>query len=432
VGPVVLSEIMYHPPDPYAGANDSVNEYVELWNNSPTNVPLYDPNAPTNTWRLRNAVSFDFPANLSLEPNGRLLVVGFDPTNFPGTLSSFQAKYGLAPDVLIVGPWNGALNNAGERIELQRPDNPNLTPTNIYVPYYLVEGVSFDSAAPWPTEADGSGYSLQRIDLHQFGDDPANWHAGPPFTGQPTLPAITKQPTGLTIIAGNRLTLTVAATGTEPLTYQWYYNVTNALAAATNATLVIDPVQLVNDGQYQAVVANAFGSVTSQVAVLSVVAPPAITTQPTDLVATQGGQARFTVVASGTAPLSYSWFFNTNSPLPGTSSDLVLINVQPAQSGYYHVLVQNSYGNQTSREAHLTVIAPPVIHPGDLQVNPGDVSITIPSFTGVNYRLEYKDSLNDPSWTPILPASPGTGSLIVLHDPGHSAGVSRFYRVNCY
>jgi hypothetical protein len=224
----------------------------------------------------------------------------------------------------------------------------------------------------------------------------------------------------------------VAATGTEPLTYQWYYNATNALAAATNATLVIDPVQLVNDGQYQAVVANAFGSVTSQVAVLSVVAPPAITTQPTDLVATQGGQARFTVVASGTAPLSYSWFFNTNSPLPGTSSDLVLINVQPAQSGYYHVLVQNSYGNQTSREAHLTVIAPPVIHPGDLQITPGDVSVTIPSFTGVNYRLEYKDSLNDPSWTPILPGSPGTGSLIVLHDPGHSAGVSRFYRVNCY
>src|SRR5262249_22940423 len=37
VGPVVIAEIMYHPPDPYPGLNDDLNEYIELWNIAATN-----------------------------------------------------------------------------------------------------------------------------------------------------------------------------------------------------------------------------------------------------------------------------------------------------------------------------------------------------------------------------------------------------------
>src|SRR5262249_41626333 len=121
VGPIVLSEIMYHPPDVFAGMSDSVNEYLVLWNIAPTNVPLYDPNATTNTWHLRNSISFDFPTNLTLAPGGRLIVVGFDPLKFPATLTAFRNKYGLTLDVPIVGPWSGNLSNGGEKIELRRP-----------------------------------------------------------------------------------------------------------------------------------------------------------------------------------------------------------------------------------------------------------------------------------------------------------------------
>lgn len=432
VGPVVISEIMYHPPDPYPGANDSVNEYIELRNNSSTNVPLYDPNAPTNTWRLRNAVSFNFPPNLTLIPSGRIIVVGFDPLGFPATLATFRTKYSLAPDATVVGPWNGNLNNGGEKIELQRPDNPNVTPTNIFVPYYLVEGIAFDSTGPWPSSADGGGDSLQRLDLRQYGNDPVNWHAGPPFTGQPSLPAITKQPTGFTLLEGATLTLTVSATGTAPLSYQWYFNATNVLSIGTNATLVISPAQIANDGGYQVVVSNVLGAVTSQVAVVSIVAEPSIITQPSDLVVAPGGQAKFSVVAAGSGPLTYNWLFNTNSPLPGSASDLVLLNVQPSQAGYYHVIVENSYGEVTSREAHLAVVAPPQIRPSDFRLTATDVSISISTVAGPSYRLEYKNFLNDPTWTPILPAMPGTGGTIVLHDTDRSARASRFYRINCY
>ena len=67
VGPVVVSEIMYHPPDVVVGAvtNDNrLDEYIELRNITAQPVPLYDPGAPNNHWRLRDAVDFEFPPKL--------------------------------------------------------------------------------------------------------------------------------------------------------------------------------------------------------------------------------------------------------------------------------------------------------------------------------------------------------------------------------
>ena len=79
LGPVVIAEFMYHPPDlPYA-VNDTLDEYIELLNITTTNVPLYDVAAPTNTWQLGKAVTLAFPTNFVLPPAGRLVVVSFDP-----------------------------------------------------------------------------------------------------------------------------------------------------------------------------------------------------------------------------------------------------------------------------------------------------------------------------------------------------------------
>ena len=184
IGPVVITEIMYHPPDLAGGADDVLNEFIELQNIATTNVPLYDVNAPTNTWRLSDGVDYDFPTNLVLVPGARLLVVGFDPAIYASLKSSFVAKYGVPGNVPILGPWDGKLDNGGETIVLERPDNPNVTPTNIFVPYYLVEKINYSDVAPWPTNADGVGASLQRIEPTLFGNDPLNWQAAAPTAGQ--------------------------------------------------------------------------------------------------------------------------------------------------------------------------------------------------------------------------------------------------------
>mgnify|MGYP003342195808 CR=1 FL=1 len=76
-------------------------------------------------------------------------------------------------------------------------------------------------------------------------------------------PSITAQPVGQTVVAGSTATFSVTATGTAPLSYQWFYNGTNLLAGATNTVLALANVQTNQAGSYTVVVTNAYGSVTS-------------------------------------------------------------------------------------------------------------------------------------------------------------------------
>jgi hypothetical protein len=146
-------------------------------------VPLYDLNFPTNRWRLRDAVKFDFPPNISLPAGGTLLVVSFNPVTQPEVLQSFRSNYGIGVNVVILGPYEGKLDNGSESVELYRPDAPQApgTPEAGYVPYVLVEHVVYSDTAPWPTEPDGLGAVLRRIDPNLYGNDPANWVADAPF-----------------------------------------------------------------------------------------------------------------------------------------------------------------------------------------------------------------------------------------------------------
>ncbi len=183
VGPVVISEIMYHPPD--IGTNDNVaHEYIELRNITSVPVQLFDPAYPTNTWRIRDAVKFDFPQGIVLEPYEEILVVGFDPVNNPLLLQEFKQVYKINSGVRIFGPYSGKLSNKDADIELERP----FTPTTNTVPYIRVEHIHYYDSAPWSSEADGTGFSLHRVDLYLFGNDPTNWVAGPPSPGPRALP----------------------------------------------------------------------------------------------------------------------------------------------------------------------------------------------------------------------------------------------------
>jgi hypothetical protein len=184
VGPVVISELMYAPP-PFGLDADTVDEYVELRNISDQAVPLYSALYPTNAWRVGGAVQFTFPLGTTLAPWSFLVLVSFDPVHDPASLSWFRSQYKLGNDVVILGPYQGHLGNQDESLALYQPDNPEL-PTSLHpglVPYVLVEEVHYSPSVPWPTTADGTGNSLQRISCVSFADDPANWQAGSPTPG---------------------------------------------------------------------------------------------------------------------------------------------------------------------------------------------------------------------------------------------------------
>jgi hypothetical protein len=89
---------------------------------------------------------------------------------------------------------------------------------------------------------------------------------------------------------------------------------------------------------------------------------PSIATQPLSQSVEAGGIVTFSIVASGTEPLSYQWQFN-GTPITGANSSiLTLSNVQQVNVGSYSVRVSNSVSSATSNPATLTV-NPPVTAP---------------------------------------------------------------------
>lgn len=89
----------------------------------------------------------------------------------------------------------------------------------------------------------------------------------------------------------------------------------------------------------------------------TVVTAPAITTQPVSQTVTAGANVSFTVVATGTAPLSYQWMKSGVNISGATSATLTLTSVTTASAGGYSVRVSNSAGSVTSASATLTVNA---------------------------------------------------------------------------
>jgi hypothetical protein len=184
VGPVVINEIHYHPPD---DAPDD-REYLELLNNSPVTAPLYHPVHVGIPWKLDGGVEYIFPPDTALGPGEALLVVDFDPVAEPATLSAFRAWHGIDAGVAIYGPFNGRLANDRDDVELVRPDTPQppSAPDAGFVPYILADHVHYADAAPWPTgDVDGGGHSLQRITPRLYGNEPLNWLAAAPSPGNP-------------------------------------------------------------------------------------------------------------------------------------------------------------------------------------------------------------------------------------------------------
>ena len=90
------------------------------------------------------------------------------------------------------------------------------------------------------------------------------------FDGVDVQPIIiTSQPVDQNIVPGNTATFTVGALGSAPLSYQWFFNVTNAVGSNTNI-LTLTGAQAANAGSYSVVVTSAYGAVTSSVATLIV------------------------------------------------------------------------------------------------------------------------------------------------------------------
>ena len=172
-------------------------------------------------------------------------------------------------------------------------------------------------------------------------------------------PGITVQPQSLALTTGDGALLSVTATGSDPLTYSWYFNTNTLLSSGNSATLFIPNAQITNSGKYSVTVSNILGTTNSVFATLTITnstVPPTITTQPLNLTANVGKTANFYAAVNGALPLHYQWYFNTNTVLIGqTNAALTLSNVQTTNAGQYSYVATNLFGVTNSTFATLTI-----------------------------------------------------------------------------
>lgn len=207
-------------------------------------------------------------------------------------------------------------------------------------------------------------------------------------------PSITTQPVGRTVNDGDDVTFTVAVSGTPPFAYAWELNGL-AIAGATNASLTLSSVAVGASGNYSAVVTGMGGSITSQVAVLTVLpVPPSITSQPLSVITNAGSEVTFAVTASGTPPLTYHWQRNSVVLAGETGPTLTFTNAQASDSGTYRAVVLNAQGIAVSAGASLTVMVAPLLMTDDFT---SGITSTNSSGTGQSSNALATAELGEPS-----------------------------------
>lgn len=204
------------------------------------------------------------------------------------------------------------------------------------------------------------------------------------------------------------------------------------LAGATNATLILTNLQLPQFGDYNAIVSNVFGSVTSSVAILQLLQTPVITQTPSPVTTVAGENVTFTVVVTNTAtlPITYRWIragsaFATNVLNTRTGS-MTLLDVRTNATGFtngpgtFRVVCVNAAGTVTSGNFTLTVLA--AVVPAATTLPATNVTVAGATLTGlVNPNgattwagFEFGTNLSYGSSTPAVNLGNGTNALSLI------------------
>jgi hypothetical protein len=161
-----------------------------------------------------------------------------------------------------------------------------------------------------------------------------------------------------TIYAGDPLQLTVDAGGSAPLGYQWRTNGI-AIPGATTNPYTKAPAGTDDSGNYDCVVSNSYGSITSAVAAVTVSAAtaPNILAGPAGHTLYPGASINLSVVAIG-GGLVYQWSKGGTNISGATGSGYSVSPAATNNTGSYSVLITNSMGTATGGPVTITVLAP--------------------------------------------------------------------------
>lgn len=252
--------------------------------------------------------------------------------------------------------------------------------------------------APIPGAPNASTYTITGVTEAQQGtytvvvSNPAGSIASDPVILNVNDPVtFVTHPQNWAVPLGTPVSFSVNATGTAPLTYQWFRGAT-AVSGATGPTLNLTS-SAGNLGSYTVRVTNVVGTVISNPGVLSeVAAPVSIITQPTPQMVAVGGTLTLNCQAVGALPLRYQWRRNGANVSGATSPTLVLTNVATSRAGRYTCFVSNTTGGGTTSETSLEVeVAVVNTAPRVLVLREGtNTTLSVTAVGSVNYQW-FKD-----------------------------------------
>jgi Concanavalin A-like lectin/glucanases superfamily/Domain of unknown function (DUF2341) len=219
--------------------------------------------------------------------------------------------------------------------------------------------------------------------------------------------------------ASNVLSWTIASGDERTIDHYEIYAATNGVNAAflgsvrtgvhqTNLTSVVfDPgsYQLYVDAVAKPCIRDHMSSPVSYLVSTS----PTVTQQPANATVSYGETATFSVSATGSPPLGYTWYDGNNIAL-GTGPTLVITNA--IQNSSYYVIVTNQSGSATSLTASLTVLGIPVVLTN--RTNYNRMQITFSGYTNgvtlTNFPVLVRLSTNIPGFSYTQFLSPSNGA----------------------
>lgn len=280
-------------------------------------------------------------------------------TNYPLDLAT-DITYQVVFDFSVSGVLGElAINPASESDLHTSPAYGNDTTTNVALQNIQISQIAF-------SQYNGQGVAA-------IGNVLVGTSYGDVVTNAPWKPIIGIQPQGTNIYAGHDVTLYTAASGTGALTYEWLLN-GSPFGGSTSNILTLTDLQ--NTGNYSVVISDVAGSVTSQVASITVDTTPTrpfFTKQPTGVTNALGATIVLSAVADGTGPITYQWFFeptNTGAvffALSGqTNAALTMTGVNFTNTGSYYVTAMNSVSSSNSAVVSVQITPPPTVTLGYL------------------------------------------------------------------
>ena len=212
-------------------------------------------------------------------------------------------------------------------------------------------------------------------------------------------PVIITQPVGLSVTLGSSATLRVAASGSAPLAFQWYFN-DATLPGATNSSLALSGLDATKAGTYQAIVTNNVGTAVSQSATLIVSG-----------VDTDGDG------------IPDSWMMQHFGHPTGLSIDRSRAQDDADGDGMTNFQEYLAGTDPLDPQSCLRVVAQRIAGTGQPQ-------FSFTAVAGIDYTLQYCDHLGSGLWLKLndVPADP-TMRIVTLNDPGAASAPTRFYRV---